>query len=364
MTTSLADLLETPTAADVKATTLGLLETVGFPTSSWKPTSVPIRLIDAFSEVVADVSLSIAAIARAGFSELAESEWLSLRSSDSYQNTREPAVATVGTITLTDGGGGPYVIAVGSLIAVSDSGYRYRNSTGGTLALNDTLDLEFTAEAVGEAYNVAGSTVTELSTPLAGVTISAASDWITTAGSDGETDARLRERNRTKWATLATGSPASAYVNWILDAAPNITKVSVRDDNPLGQQSVQVVVATSTGPASAADVALAQAAIDAKRPVGTLLEAVSAAAVTVTVTGTVYARAAQLVAAQAAAIAGFAALTEELEIGDTVYLSRIIDTIHATSGVRNVVLTAPAGNTSLTATQVATFSLSLTWVAV
>jgi uncharacterized phage protein gp47/JayE len=362
--TSLSDLLSTPTSDEVKSTLLGMLETVGFPTSSWKPTSVPIRLLDATSEVIADLGLKVAILARAGFSELAEAEWLSLRSEDSYQNTRQPAVATVGTITLTDGGGGPYVIAAGSLIAVAETGQRYRNITGGTLALNDTLDLEFRAEAVGESYNVAGSTVTELATPLAGVTISAASDWITTAGSDGETDARLRERNRTKWATLATGSPASAYVAWILDAAPNISKVSVRDDNPLGQQSVQVVCATGTGPASAADVALAQAAIDAKRPVGTLLEAISATSATVTVTGTVYVRAASLVAAQAAAVAGFAALTEELEIGATVYLSRIIDTIHTSSAVRNVVLTAPGGDTALTPLQVATFSLNLTWTAV
>lgn len=364
MTTSLADLLETPTAEDVKETVLGILETVGFPTSSWKPTSVPIRLIDAFAEVAADVSLAVAAIARGVLLELAEGEWLTLRADDSYQVERQPAVATIGTITLTDGGGGPYVIAAGSLIAVSDTGQRYRNSTGGTLALNGTLDLEFTAEAVGEAYNVAGSTVTELSTPLAGVTISAASDWITTAGSDGESDDRLRERCRTKWATLATGSPAAAYVSWILDAAPNITKVSVRDDNPYGEASVQVTCATATGPASVADVALAQAAVDAKRPIGSYVEAVSAATLTITVTGTVYVRAAQSMAAQAATVAAFAELTEVLEIGETVYYTRIIDTIHATSGVRNVVLSAPTADTSLTPTQVAVFDLDLTWVAV
>lgn len=363
--TTLAELLVPLSTADVRTTLLGLLETVGFPTSSWKATSVPILLIDATSELVADLSLKVSLLARGGFSELAQDEWLTLRSRSQYEHEREAATATIGTLTLTDGGGGPYVIAAGSLVAVSTTGLRYRNSTGGTLLLNDTLDLEFTSVAVGEAYNVAGGTITELETPLAGVTIAAAADWITTAGSDGESDARLRARNAAKWATLATGSPAAAWIAWILDGVPGVSKVAVRDDNPLGDMTVQIVLATASGPASAADVAAAQVIIDAREPIGSQIEAIAASPLAITVTGTVYVRAAQRSSAEAAVVAAFADLTEELDMGETVYTSKLIDVIHTSSGgVRNVVLTAPAADVTLLPTEIAVFTLDLTWSSV
>jgi uncharacterized phage protein gp47/JayE len=368
VTLSLASLLVPKTSDQWFATYLGILELVGLPTTSWGPKSVPVRILRALSDGTAEVSLTVSQITRGGYSELAEDEWLTLRSRSQYENEREPPVATEGVVTLVDDGGGPHTIAVGSIRVKSSTDRFYVNTTdgGGTLALDGTLAITIKAEEPGTAYNVAGSEL-ELVTSLPTVELDVASDWITISGTDGETDARLRDRNRTKWGTLGTGSPPLAVANWVLAGVPNVTKVSVQDWNPLGDGTVQVVLATDSGPASPADVAAAQAIFNGKRVSGSSVVAVAADPVTVDVVATVYVPSASKAAAQAEVVRKFAELTAQLAIGGTIYRSKLIDVLHAADkGVRNVVLTTPSADaTALSFDEVATFNIAgVAWVGV
>ena len=72
---------------------------------------------------------------------------------------------------------------------------------------------EVRAESPGTAYNVSGSTLllTPVSPALAGVTVTAASDWIAPSGTPEESDASLRARCRLRWSTLGRGATLEAY---------------------------------------------------------------------------------------------------------------------------------------------------------
>lgn len=363
---TLGELMTPLERADISDTILELLEASGFPTTSWHTYSVPRRLIDAFSQVLADVSLWISWAARGGVLELAEDNgWLDLAASW-YEVERYQAERTVGTITLTDAGGGPHVIAVGSVVVQSDSGLYYRNTTGGTLLLNDELDLEFRAEAAGEASNVPGGTISTLITSLSTVTVANAADWITTPGRDLERAEDLITRCKAKWGTLGTGSPALALESWAMEAAPAVTKVTVRDDNPIGNATAQVVLATGAGPASAVDVITVQAIIDTKRAVGSVVEAIAATSHPITVTATITVRAASRLVAEAEVIAAFAAFVRDNPIGETVYRAQLVELLMSGTGVKNVDLSTltPAADVTLGPLEVATITLSLTWIEV
>jgi hypothetical protein len=364
---TLGELMTPLTREQVEETVYESLAAVGFPTTAWGTYSVPRRLITAFAEVIESVSLWISWIARSGVIDLAEDNgWLELAGTW-YEEPRHAAALTVGTIVLTDHGGGPHTIAVGAVTVQSDTGLLYTNTTGGTLTLNGTLNLSFRAAQPGESYNAPGGTITTLVTTLPTVTITNAADWVTTTGRDKERASDYISRLKAKWATLGTGTPALALVAVARTAAPGVTKVTVRDDNPIGNATAQVVCATGAGPASAADVALVDAALQAIRATGSVVEAVAAVALAIPVTATIRVLAAERVTAEAEVIQAFADYQRDLPIGagsaGTVYRAQIVELLMSGTGVQNVVLSTlvPAGDTSVSPTQVVAFTLTLTW---
>jgi hypothetical protein len=185
---TLDTLLEEKTAATYQAEMLADLADpavvggTGLPTTSWQPGSTPRTLIAAQSQVAADFNASQRAIARGGFLDYAEGDWLTLLAVQLYIVTRAAPVATLGIATLTDTGGGPHTISASQLIAKDASGREFRNVTGGTLTLSGSLALRWQAVATGADYNIGSSTLTTLVTALAGVTINNPATWLTLPG--------------------------------------------------------------------------------------------------------------------------------------------------------------------------------------
>jgi uncharacterized phage protein gp47/JayE len=173
-------------------------------------------------------------------------------------------------VVLTGGAvGPPHAVAVGQLVAADNvNGYTYRNTTGGTVPISGSVTLTFQAEVAGESRNVAHNTIDILQTPLAGVTINNPSPtWITSLGTNEESDATLRTRCTSRWSTLSYASPEDAYVQFALAAgADDVTRAHVHADNPGGPGTVWVFIAGATGPAIAGDVTTAQDYIDTRRP--------------------------------------------------------------------------------------------------
>lgn len=369
MTIPLSLLLQPETAEQIEQRALDLLELAGFQVTAWQEGSAPRSLIQWGAEVMADVWLSVYFIARSGFGRTSRGQSLELWGEDRFSLTKEQPTTTVGKATLTDVGGGPHSIAVGGVVITTDSGKQYTNTDdgGGTLVLNGSLELTFQAAESGAVYNVPNGTamslVTDLPTVTATLSVQPSGTWITTAGSDLENDKDFLARCLAQWGLLSVATPADYYAAKVRAAVPTLTRVRVKDDNPNGPGTVEVVVANSGGTATSGELLAADVALQAQRSVGSgALTVISAAATTVTIAGTVYVRSADRVAAEAAIDAALADYETELSIGDDVLTYRLIEILMAPDGVRDAVLTAPAANTSIGDDNVAVFAASITFV--
>lgn len=350
------------------------------PATSWQPGSVPLTLIENDAAVMEDLYATVSAVAQGGLLDTSAGAWLDLLASNVYQLTRNPAVSTLGVVTLVDAASaGPFSITDGSLYFAATNGLRYTNVGAYTLTLGGTLTaVVVKAERPAAAYNVGNNTITKMVTSLPGVTVNnpdpGTGTWVTTSGTDAETDTLLKTRCRARWPALGTGTPNDAYSLWARTADVSITRVKVLVNVGVAG-SVLVYLAGAAGPVGAPAVANALAYITPRTPLCVAVTVASATALPITVSGTVYVAAAYLASATALVTSnltalfggGTSALGESLpgiDIGGTVYLSRIIELIQEVTGVRNVALTAPVIDTVLTSLQVATLTQSLTFVGV
>lgn len=379
MALKLADLLKPVTQPEAETTLLGILDAVGFPATSWQPKSVPRTFVKAVATLYADLTTLVHDIAAGGFLQYAAEApegWLDLCVESQYQEARTSAISTVGKATLTNFYSSPHVIAVGQLWAQDAAGRRFTNTTGGTVAAGSlvplvasTLELEWKAESPGAAYNLAPSTLTALLTPLPLLSINnpalpGSSTWITTSGADAETNSNLIDRCQKKWATLGTGGASAAYIAWAKGALAAITRVVVDNSNPDGPGTVRVYLATAGGVPSNAEVAIVDAAIQAKRSCTATVSVLAATVVTIAVTATLLVYSAYSTTAPTEAAANVTALQQAADIGATVYTTNVIEALSAPKGVRNITLAAPGSDHVLSAGQVPVFTVSLTVVLV
>jgi uncharacterized phage protein gp47/JayE len=329
------DLIEPVTEEEILQQELNLLELQGFPVSAWQAGSVPRVLLQSFANVMADAWQTVADVAKGSTLQTATGGWLDLLAASQYGETRQPAESTQGVVRLTDAGGGPHSVAIGQLYVATASGLRYRNTATGTIPLNGYLDLAFQAETAGSSHNVANGAIVELVTALSTVTASnpaagTTGTWITSPGSDGESDVALRARCTAKWATLSTGSPVSAYIYWAL-LQTGVTRASVDDANPDGPGTARVYIDSSGA------VSEAQTYIDARKPIGTSVTVIDATTVSIPVAGAVYVENEELADAQAQIALNLAALSLETAIGGRIYAAEIIERVMNAPGVLNYV---------------------------
>lgn len=361
----LSDLIIPETAESIEDAILGLAEGADLPVSAWQPGSTPRALIAMFSEVLADAWFGVSQIANGVVLERSEGAWQDLLAGN-YDDARLAATFAEGTVTLADDGGGPHTITASAVVVATAGGLRYRLTSGGTLALNGTLDVSVKAEAAGAAYNVANGDITQVVTALPTVTVTnpaigTTGTWLTTIGTDAELDAALRTRLQAKWGTLSAGSPMSAYVYWALSTA-GVSRVAVNDANPAGPGTVYVYID------SASAVATLQATLDALVPAGSAASVFAASTLSINVPCTVYVARASYDAAVAALPGVFATLSTEIDIGGEVVQAEIVQRIMDIDGVRDVVFSGAwtgTPNIQLTATQIPSLSTSsVVWVAV
>ncbi len=382
MATTLAALLTPTTAAQAEADLIDALTIFGFPATSWQPKSVPYTLLKWFATKFASITQTIANITAGGFLSTAaelknadgtdQREWLDLTVDSQYDIPRTEATSTLGQMTLTNVSGSPYTITVGQLWATDSAGRRYNNTTGGSLGapVGSTLDLSWKAESPGAAYNIPNGTILpELATPLPGVTVTnpavgSTGTWITSAGGDLETNKSYADRARSKWPTLGTGAGAAAYINWAKTGAPTVTRVKVDDANPDGPGTLRVYLANAVGPATAPEIAAANAYIQSRRALGISVTTLATTSTALTVTATIEVLSANAATAPGQAAANIAALASSLDIGDDVFLSEIYTALSSPAGVRKVTLVAPVADLVVPASAVVTVTLNLTTVVV
>jgi uncharacterized phage protein gp47/JayE len=240
---------------------IAILQSLGFNATSWQPGTRPRTIVQLIARLQASLSLTIVQIVEGGFLATASGPFLDLLGESHYQLERVEAVATEGAMRLTSSATAPpHTIAAGQLQIATTATQElatatYRSLTGGTLNPGSTLDIDVAAEVAGAAGNISSSQPLYMWTPLVGVTVANPADptsgtWITEVGIDEESDERYRDRCASRWSTLSYAATEGAYRNWALEASSSVTRVRVRDDNPYGPGTVEVILATSVGSVS------------------------------------------------------------------------------------------------------------------
>lgn len=257
---------------DAKQSLLDQLDAVGFTATSWQEGSVPLACVELSAEMWHQVSKIAVFIKEMALNTTATGEGLTRFSASHYDNTRVGATTAQRRVTLTcAAGAGPHTFNVGDVVLEHPDGPTYRNVADGVTVYPVTLpsggsvaDLIFEAEVAGSGSSgKSANTVTGLVTTLAGVTVT--SDQPERDGENQESDTVLRTRNTTKWALLTQYELIDdAVINICLNATDGVTGVIVNSQNPRGAGTFDVYMAGELLPASAGDIALAQAALDAR----------------------------------------------------------------------------------------------------
>lgn len=291
MAYTLDELTKPLTRSEVEAKIYTAIAALGTDTTIWKPGSPVRTMIAAVSIVVAAFSTLAAAVAKSGFLELAEKDWLTLVAYYVYGVQRIEATFASGYVTLTNAGGGVYSLDPGDLVLSSPTtGKTYRNAAAFTLAAMASTTIVVVAEEAGAASTAAPNTITQLVTALLGVT---ATNALSVVGRDAESDAALRTRSYEKLGSLSPNGPWDAYSFAVRSAvrsdgsAIGVSRVRTAKD---GYGNVTTYVATPSGAVAGAandlatDLGILAVEVDKKAtPLAVTSHVLSATPVTVAV---------------------------------------------------------------------------------
>jgi hypothetical protein len=357
------------------------------PVTAWGSSGGYRQLVEVEAQALAAFAQQQPALAAGGYTPLATGSWCDLIGNGFYQLGRNLASPTQGLLTLTDtAGAGPFIIAPGTMWFATGGGLLYSNLTGGTLPLGGTLQITIAAEFGGSLYNVGNDTIqTIIAGSLPRVTVDnpdpGSGTWITSQGSDNETDSAYMLRCQQRWPALGTGSTLAVYQLWATSAeaalghSTTITKVLAIVDSVVPGQ-VDVFLAGASGASGVGAVADAVAYITPRIPLTATANIVAATNVVMTLAGVVNYRTSltTLAAVQAAISAALAVYFLNLAIGSDaaganskVYYTAVEAIVGNQLGVRNLVgflLNGGTADIGLIIGRVATLTNSLTFTAV
>ncbi len=363
---SVTALFVVQTAAEILEAGLGLAESLGLPVTSWRSGDPTRSLYHYLAEKLATLDTVQATHVKNGWlssavadaNESGTSEWLKILALEVYGVTATEATYATPTVTVTNTGGGFYVVDAGDLtFKASALDKTYHNTTAGTLSAAATVTFDLVADEAGSDSTVGVDEVDELVTTLLGVVVDSSTAAV---ANDEQAPDAIAEQCRATLGALSPDGPPDAYEyvvrNAELTGVTDITKAKSTGDSTTG--IVTVYVAGPSGPVAGASVTAAQAAINIwATPLTITATVANATGVTINVTATV---SGEDIPADADDLCTTAleALFATFNIGETVPTSAIIATIHTTmvdEGATDVIvtLTLPAANTTMTASQVA-----------
>ena len=231
--------------------------------------------------------------------------------------------------------------------------YRYVTTEDAVLSVDaDFVDVPVESETYGTAANASAGMICELTTPVPGVSgVSNVRGWLTSEGADAETDEQLMERYRLRWAAN-NGCTKYAYMDWAL-SVPGVVSVSILDQHPRGQGTVDVVVRGSAVIPTDALLARVREAIAPNTPINDDCLVKGPTPVAVTLSGTLeyvtgdpellVSTAANRLRALFADASAYTDITP-LQIGQDVTLSLLTHVVMCVEGVKSVRWSAPVAD--------------------
>lgn len=246
---TIAELTVPLTRAEVQASIYDVLAAVGVNTSAWKPGSVVRTMIVGVSAVFAAYSSLMASIARSGFLETSDGEWLTLVAWYVYGVERRAASSAAGDVVFTLTGGAIYNLDPGDVIVRNAAtGHTYRNTEAFTLdPAHPIATVGVVATEAGTDSNADAHAISQLVTSLLGVTVD---NPVALFGADVEGDPSLRQRCTERLGALSPMGPWDAYSVALRNAVRQdgtnigIARISLVVD---GYGHVDCYCATATG---------------------------------------------------------------------------------------------------------------------
>lgn len=283
-----------------------------------------------------------------------------------------PYLAAVGstyllTWTLAATATGSYTLASGSLAGISGTALQWQTSAAATLAPGQSVVLAAQCTTSGTVTNVPANTITQVVSPVSGLSVTNPSAKPTLAGRNAETAIELQARlqNRVAGVQRATAKALEdgAQLTTLTDSGGNVIeeviKAKAYDYTPTAEYPVNVwiYVYNGSGPASTTLLSTAQSIIDdgytdahgtaepGFKAAGQFVTVIDAPEYQVNVTASLLLQAGYgWAAVESAATVAIQQRIDGLDLGGTLSTSQLIDAILAVPGVADVALSIPGGN--------------------
>lgn len=287
----------------------------------------------------------------------ATGSWLDIKLADYGKKRKKPRKAQ-GHVTLSRSApAGAITIAKGHVFKtekdINGEELRFFALTGAVLQGGSlSVDILVEAEKEGSRYNVPAGQISKSLTYISGVdTITNAEDWITQEGSDVEVDEAARARGLRAWSELTHVAVKDAYLN-VCEAITGVLYVTVNDQHPRGQGTVDVIITSTAGVASETLLGQVQAACEEiKAPDDNILVMSSEIVtqdITVTVTVPQSNDSTDIEDRVTQAISDLLKLTKSRVLYELTHADLIHQIKSDVSTVRNVIVTIPPEDVALT----------------
>lgn len=301
--------------------------------------------------------LFLAVVLAMAFPLQSEDDWLDLHL-EQVACTKKPATKTRGSVVFTRiEAGGNVPIPAGRIVRTLPDGlgkvYRFVTTEAAVL-LSGALEVTVPAEAeeYGQAANVTAGQIAEIVTTIPGVDgVENRADWLTSEGADKETTEAAHERYRLAWMGN-NGLTKYAYMSWALEIAGAIA-VKVLDQHPRGQGTLDVVIKSTAGVPTQTLINAVTANIDGKEAInddwlvkGPTPTNIDIVANLVLISGDPAAILAEAESRLRALFEGPSQVAgvAPLQIGEDVTMDRLIATVMAVEGVKEIGWTSPAAS--------------------
>lgn len=262
------DLVKPVTEQEIQSSIYTVLGTLGLNTSTWKTGAVVRTISTGFSIILSAFSSLQALIAKSGYLELSEGDWLTVVAFYVYGVERYKATFASGFVTLTNTAGGVYNFDPEDLIFSDPStGKSFRNTdfvsipAGSPTTPTHVIDVPIRAVEAGSLSTAIPGAISVMVTTVTGVSVS---NPTAVVGQDAESDAAVRARSSAKLGSLSPMGPWDAYTYAVRSATRpdgtnlGITRTRIAKD---GYGNVEVYVATASGEVPPEDVAIANEAV-------------------------------------------------------------------------------------------------------
>lgn len=282
---------------------------------------------------------------------LAGDDWVDVTLGGFFFEARIQAMKTQVALTVT-AGTSPASAKSREWVAQGNDGTLYDNVDPINLAAGASKPITFQCRTAGIIGNAPTGTITDLVVGAAGVTITNPSGSLVLAGRDQETSADYLIRCVGKWGVLGRGGNALAYYYLIPQAAPTITRILIREDNPFGPGSIGICLANAAGPATTTEITLVANLLIPIKPLGSgLLKVFAAAPQTVTVRATLYGDGSNDAALVALGESTLNQLQSTYPIGSlknlALYRAKLFEVLMQIPGMLNAAISSPSADVAL-----------------